>query len=169
MHLVDQATLEMFVSVVLDENEEYESNQVSLYEYRSPDSTDNEIIKVQLKESWNNIQETEGNSTFVKGLVLENDVSVTIRKRLNGFGVILLSKQSQIQQTGDKDYADQGLEINFSPTKGDTQFAKVIMQKEMSYCILYVKVQGLITTVKLVRVDPTEIKVIFKFQFEDEI
>jgi hypothetical protein len=26
MHLVDQATLEMFVSVVLDENEEYESN-----------------------------------------------------------------------------------------------------------------------------------------------
>jgi len=34
MHLVDQATLEMFLSVLLDENENCGSNDVKLYEYQ---------------------------------------------------------------------------------------------------------------------------------------
>ena len=40
MHLVDQATLEMFLSVLLDENENCGSNDVKLYEYQGQSQGD---------------------------------------------------------------------------------------------------------------------------------
>jgi hypothetical protein len=46
MHLVDHATLEMLVSVLLDENENCRPSDSKLYEYQSSSEIDDEDAKL---------------------------------------------------------------------------------------------------------------------------
>ena len=59
MHLADQATLEMFVSVLLDENEHCIPEDQKLYEYEGANKppAEMEVIKSSIFGNWTAIEE----------------------------------------------------------------------------------------------------------------
>lgn len=60
MHLVDQATLEMVVSVLLDENENCQPSDAKLYEYQGSGKGETQALEtVQVSENWANIREVK--------------------------------------------------------------------------------------------------------------
>jgi hypothetical protein len=45
--------------------------------------------------------------------------------------------------------------------------SKILRQKGLTYCVFFIKTQGLVTTIKVLQLSPTSIKTVFKFVFED--
>ena len=54
-----------------------------------------------------------------------------------------------------------------NPDGGDTQLCKVLRQRGLTYSVLIMKTQGLVTTIKVLQLSPTSIRAVFKFVFED--
>ena len=72
MHLVDQATLEMFVSVLLDENEHCASDD-KLYEYQGTlqdQGKQGSFIQRTISMTWSSIKEMSDGAKFVTNCVL---------------------------------------------------------------------------------------------------
>jgi hypothetical protein len=64
MHLIEQATLEMFLSVLLDENENCEVNDPKIFEYQGPESYD-------FVDDWKNLKETDPAAFFIENQYIE--------------------------------------------------------------------------------------------------
>lgn len=64
MHVVEQATLEMFLSVLLDENENCESEDPKIFEYQGPESYD-------FEDDWKNLKETDETAVFIDNQYIE--------------------------------------------------------------------------------------------------
>ena len=176
MHLVDQATLEMFVSVLLDENEHCTSDD-KLYEYQGThQDEDGSFIQRTISMNWSGIKETSDSAKFVTNCVLlENEISLSISKKRNAFNIEIRKPRQVASEDGDApatvDRAtsqSEGLEIRVDPSSRDTELAKVIRAQGLSYCILFVKIQGTTTIIKMIELSPTDIKTVFKFSFIDE-
>jgi hypothetical protein len=88
MHLVEQATLEMFLSVLLDENENCEPEDTKLFEYNGPTSVD-------VMDDWKDLKGTDPNSLFVEKQYLEEcDISITLRKFRDSFNIELTKPEA---------------------------------------------------------------------------
>ena len=184
LHLVDSASLEMMVAVMLDENENCETNDKKLYEHvdaEDGEDDDEHFPVLRNTDNWANIKEMNENAKFVKDHeLIEDTLQITICKRRNAFCVLLSKPSKQVIEKTEEDEGDQlltferskaatdGLEFRISPEGGDTQLAKVIRSKGLSYNLLLFKIQGNQTIIKVIELTPIGIKTIFKFIFIDE-
>lgn len=148
MHVIEQATIEMFLSVLLDENENCEVEDPKIFEYQGPESNDYQY-------SWKDLKETSEESVFIDNqYIKECDINLTIRKFRGAFNIELTKPESE-----------EPLEIRIHPDKGDTQLCKIIRQNDLHFSVLIFKKQGTLTVIKLLKLAPTSIKTIFKFTF----
>lgn len=89
--MVDQATLEMMVSIVVDENEATERSAQRIFEYKSCLELDEEDKYLQyerlvFEENWQSIDEAKDNSVFVTNHpVVEGVLWLTISKNTGCF------------------------------------------------------------------------------------
>lgn len=104
MHLVDQATLESFLAVLIDEAQNYEQSQPKLFEYESTESSKEDLGEMPLRsgdlqrtgnmlsktivQNFNWIQGDD--AVFVKDLViLEDDFKLSIVKKNDTFSILV--------------------------------------------------------------------------------
>lgn len=96
MHLADQATLEMFVAVLLDENEHCNSEDEKLFEYEGVQAAgelgqnkaleQQALIREHVTRDWANIKEVTEAASFVHDCVLPgNEIQLSISKKRNAF------------------------------------------------------------------------------------
>jgi hypothetical protein len=183
MHLADQATLEMFVAVLLDENEHCNSEDEKLFEYEGTQAASGGVtnkaleqpfIQEHVSRDWANIKEVTDAATFVHDCVLPgNEIVLSISKKRSAFCIEIrkpraASGAAEEPATAQDDEAADVLEIRVDPLAGDSQLAKVLREQGLSYCLLLVKVAGNTTTIKVARLSPTSIKTVLKFVFVDE-
>jgi len=182
MHLADQATLEMFVAVLLDENEHCNSEDEKLFEYEGTQAASGGVtnkaleqpfIQEHVSRDWANIKEVTEAATFVNDCVLPgNEIVLSISKKRAAF-CIEIRKPRAAPGAAEEPVNAHGeaadvLEIRVDPLAGDSQLAKVLREQGLSYCLLLVKVAGDTTTIKVARLSPTSIKTVLKFVFVDE-
>ena len=106
---MEHATLEMFISVIIDENENCEPEDDKIFEYKAPEPID-------VREDWHQLKESDPSSIFIDKLVLEGcELEISIRKQ----------KESIMVQVGHQGSEDT-LDMRISPEKSDTQIAKLI-------------------------------------------
>jgi len=116
------------------------------------------------------------NAKFVSDcILLENEISVSVSKKRNAFNIEICKPSAVNEDDGEPlvtfegaGSSGNGLEIRVNPQGGDTQFAKIIRAQGLSYGILFVKIQGTTTIIKVVQLSPTSIKTVFKFTFVDD-
>ena len=184
MHLADQATLEMFVAVLLDENEHCNSEDEKLFEYEGAEAAgevapnkaleQQPFIREHVSRDWANIEEVTEAATFVHDCVLPgNEILLSISKKRSAFCIEIrkpraASGAAEEPAIAQDDEAADVLEIRVDPLAGDSQLAKVLREQGLSYCLLLVKVAGNTTTIKVARLSPTSIKTVLKFVFVDE-
>lgn len=108
-------------------------------------------------------------------VLLDNEIALSISKKRNAFNIELCKPSPISQEDGEalvtfdgSTSRGEGLEIRVNPQGGDTQFAKIIRARGLSYCVLFVKIQGTTTIIKVVQLSPTAIKTVFKFTFIDD-
>ena len=108
-------------------------------------------------------------------ILLENEISLSIGKKRGAFNIEICKPVAGSQDDGEPLVtfegaapSGNGLEIRVNPAGGDTQFAKIIRAQGLSYGILFVKIQGTTTIIKVVQLSPTSIKTVFKFTFVDD-
>jgi hypothetical protein len=175
MHLADQATLEMFVAVLLDENEHCNSEDEKLFEFEDAQSAGKAapnkalehqpFIREHVARDWAKILEVN-EGTFVRDCLLPgNEIVLSISKKRNAFCIEI---QKPTSDSGAGEEAADVLEIRVDPHAGDSQLAKVLREQGLSYCLLLVKVVGNTTTIKIARLSPTSIETVLKFVFVDE-
>jgi len=92
MHLVDQATLEMVVSVLLDENENCGPADAKLYEYQGSTKGETQALEtVHVSENWANIREVKDMkeaAVFVSGHEIQDcDLILSITKKRDAFNI----------------------------------------------------------------------------------
>ena len=122
MHLVEQATLEKFLSVLMDENDNCEAEDSKIFEFGGPPSID-------VQDDWKDMKETDPSALFVDNEYLkECELNLTIRKFREAFNI-------EMSKTG----TNEVLEIRISPENGDTQIAKIIRQNHLYYSFLLFK------------------------------
>jgi hypothetical protein len=182
MHLVDQATLEMFLSVLLDENENCGPTDVKLYEYQGQTSANDDAEgrnyePIHVCQRWADIKEIKDMkeaAIFVENHELQDcDLTISIAKKREAFNILVRNSSNAPRDENDaSDGLDpynesNGLEIRVNPDGGETQLSKVLRQRGLTYCVLFVKTQGHTTTIKVLQLSPTSIKTVFKFVFED--
>ena len=98
MHLVDQATLEMFLSVLLDENENCGSNDVKLYEYQGQSQGEDaeearSYEPIHICQKWSEIKEIKEMkeaAIFVDNHMLQEcDLILNIAKKRDAFNILI--------------------------------------------------------------------------------
>ena len=138
----------MFLSVLLDENENCESEDPKIFEYQGPESYD-------FEDDWKNLKETDESAVFIDNQYIEQcDINLTIRKFRGAFNIELTKPESS-----------EPLEIRIHPDKGDTQLGKIVRQNDLYFSVLVFKKQGKLTVIKMLTLSPTSIKTVFKFSF----
>jgi hypothetical protein len=180
MHLADQATLEMFVAVLLDENEHCNTEDEKLFEFEGTQANAGEapnkalehqpFIREHVSRDWAKILEAN-EGPFVRDCVLPgNEMVLSISKKRNAFCIEIrkptaASAAAEEPAVAQDDEATDVLEIRMDPLAGDSQLAKVLREQGLSYCLLLVKVVGDTTTIKVARLSPTSIETVLKFVF----
>lgn len=126
MHLVDQATLEMFVSVLLDENEHCDAEDEKLYEYRGTQVEGDPFSRVNVSGDWATIKEVSEAANFVEGTVLPGgELSLSISKKRSAFCIEVNKPRPADDVTAESveegaERPDEALEIRVDPLAGDS-------------------------------------------------
>ena len=91
MHLVDIATLEMFVAVLLDENQNCAPGDDKVFEYRGPKVTSGpDLVTVNVCENFAEVQEAADEAKFLRETAIpETDLTLSIRKKRDAFSLSL--------------------------------------------------------------------------------
>lgn len=138
----------MFLSTLLDENENCEPTDPKLFEYQGAQS-------LEFEDDWKNLKETDEASVFIDNQLIEEcDLNLTIRKFREAFNIVMTKPGST-----------EPLEIRIHPDKGDTQLNKIVRQNDLHFSVLCFKTQGKLTVIKMLTLSPTSIKTVFKFTF----
>lgn len=87
MHLVDQATIEMFVAVMLDENENWDQNQKHLFEYEGESAVgETKVINIEKSLPWKEIKDVDEAARFVTDCeIRECEALLSIHKSRESF------------------------------------------------------------------------------------
>jgi len=183
LHLVDQATLEMFVALLLDENEntgtdervfEFLANvdeELSLDEDEPPS-----CFRKEIQEPWGGIIEADEASIFVPNQpVPGTSLATELSKKHNALNIALYKPVRDDLEKADDSSADSNfqtppdaLELRVDPKAGDAALVKVIRDGGLDYCVLFVKTQGTQTVVKILRLSATGVEMKFKFIYINE-
>lgn len=141
MHLADQATLEMFVAVLLDENEHCNFEDEKLFEYEGSQAAgvvapgkalkQQPFIREHIVRDWANIKEVTEAATFVHDCVLPgNEILLGISKKRSAFCIEIRKPRAASGAAEEPAVAqdDDVLEIRVDPLAGDSQLAKVLRE-----------------------------------------
>ena len=83
LHVIEQATLEMFLSVLLDENENCEIEDQKIFEYKGPESID-------IADDWKELKEMDPDALFIDNQYIEEcDIVLSIKKFRDSFCIYL--------------------------------------------------------------------------------
>lgn len=180
LHLVDQATLEMFVALLLDENENSGPSDEKVFEYEpeiqegDEDEDEGGCVSAEIVDSWLTITEVGEEAEFVTGQEIPGtDLAISLRKRRNAFSITLYRPDFDldVQNSNSEEEAylsvPGALEFRVDPLAGDSTVAKVVREHGLSYVVVFVKVQGEQSVVKVVSLAPGSIRTRFKMTYID--
>jgi len=99
LHLVDQASLEMLVAVLLDENESCAPTDPKLFEHIDKGDEDEASFPIlRHSDNWANIKEVNENARFVQDqIVIEDSLTISISKKKSAFCVHLNKPHEPVQ------------------------------------------------------------------------
>lgn len=193
MHLVDQATLESFLSVMIDEVQAHEPASAKVFEYESvaeeKQSQPFERVKshslqpegtMQTKSIVHNFEWMQNDDAILikDRVILENDFKLSITK-LNDTISVLIEKivvgelsleeahEVTMGQVQGENEPNQVV-LRFRPLEGNTVIARVIRVRGLNYSMLFVRVIGPHTFIKIIELKVSSIVTVFKLHFQHD-
>lgn len=172
IQLVDQGTLEMLVAVMYDQiqNAYEDDHQACFDEVKDPEN--DHLLSINFAE----VKINKSQSKFVDEFIaLEHEIKVSIFKDRESLNIKLSKPGEDELDINDSiqgsTYNNNGgqyiLLMRIDPQGGDQHMAKVIKTTGLSFVLITVQVHENITTVKIVKLEPERMDVLFKFTLED--